>query len=124
MTRRHRLTAAALAGVLLAPAVAWAHAEMVKSVPARRSATTSAPPRVRLSFNERVEAKFSRVSVWDAKGAQVDLKDVEVDPEDPRQLTVGLPPLEPGAYTVRFRVLSVDGHVVESQFPFTIRKRP
>lgn len=124
MTRRHRLAAAALAGVLLAPSVAWAHAEMVKSVPARRSATTSAPPRVRLAFNERVEAKFSRVSVWDAKGTQVDLKDVEVDPEDPRQLTVGVPPLEPGAYTVRFRVLSVDGHVVESQFPFTIRKRP
>ena len=124
MTQRHRLAAAALAGVLLAPAVAWAHAEMVKSVPARRAAMTTAPPRVRLSFNERVEAKFSRVSVWDAKGTQVDLKDVEVDSEDPKQLTVGLPPLEPGTYTVRFRVLSVDGHVVESQFPFTVRKRP
>jgi hypothetical protein len=124
MTRRHRLAAAALAGALLAPALAWAHAEMVKSVPARRAAMTTAPPRVRLSFNERVEAKFSRVSVWDARGAQVDLKDVEVDPEDPKQLSVGLPPLEPGAYTVRFRVLSVDGHVVESQFPFTVRKRP
>jgi methionine-rich copper-binding protein CopC len=124
MTRAHRLAVAALAGVLLAPAVAWAHAEMVKSVPGRRSAMTTAPSRVRLSFNERVEAKFSRVSVWDAKGAQVDLKDVEVDPEDPRQLTVGLPALDPGTYTVRFRVLSVDGHIVESQFPFTIRKRP
>jgi len=124
MTRLRRLAVAAIAGALLAPAVAWAHAEMVKSVPARRSATTTAPPRVRLAFNERVEAKFSRVSVWDAKGTQVDLKDVEVDPEDPKQLTVGLPALEPGTYTVRFRVLSVDGHVVESQFPFSIRKRP
>jgi methionine-rich copper-binding protein CopC len=124
MERLPRLAAAALSAALLAPAVAWAHAEMVKSVPARRAAMTTAPPRVRLSFNERVEAKFSRVSVWDAKGAQVDLKDVEVDPEDPKQLTVGLPPLAPGAYTVRFRVLSVDGHVVESQFPFTVRKRP
>jgi methionine-rich copper-binding protein CopC len=120
----HRVAVALLAGVLLAPAVAWSHAELVKSVPARRAALTTAPPRVRLAFNERVEAKFSRVSVWDAKGAQVDLKDAEVDPEDGRQLTVGLPALEPGTYTVRFRVLSVDGHVVESQFPFTVRKRP
>jgi copper resistance protein C len=119
----HRVAVALLAGALLMPAVAWSHAELVKSVPARRSSTTTAPPRVRLSFNERVEAKFSRVSVWDAKGAQVDLKDVEVDPEDPKQLTVGLPALEPGTYTVRFRVLSVDGHIVESQFPFTVRKR-
>jgi methionine-rich copper-binding protein CopC len=124
MRRHHRVAVALLAGALLVPAVAWSHAEMVKSVPARRSTTTTPPPRVRLSFNERVEAKFSRVSVWDAKGAQVDLKDVEVDPEDPKQLTVGLPALEPGTYTVRFRVLSVDGHVVESQFPFTVRKRP
>jgi len=28
-----------------------------------------------------------------------------------------------GTYTVRFRVLSVDGHVVESDFPFTIGAR-
>jgi methionine-rich copper-binding protein CopC len=124
MTARHRVAVALLAGALLAPALAWGHAEMVKSVPARRSTSATSPPRVRLAFNERVEGRFSRVSVWDAKGAQVDLKDVEVDPEDPKQLTVGLPALEPGTYTVRFRVLSVDGHVVESQFPFTIRKRP
>jgi methionine-rich copper-binding protein CopC len=124
MRPSHRVAVALLAGALLAPAVAWSHAEMVKSVPARRSTTTTSPPRVRLSFNERVEAKFSRVSVWDAKGSQVDLKDAEVDPEDPKQLTVGLPALEPGTYTVRFRVLSVDGHIVESQYPFTVRKRP
>jgi methionine-rich copper-binding protein CopC len=122
--RSRRAAVALLAGALLAPALAWSHAELVKSVPSRRSTSTASPPRVRLSFNERVEAKFSRVSVWDAKGAQVDLKDVEVDAEDPKQLTVGLPALGPGTYTVRFRVLSVDGHVVESQFPFTIRKRP
>ena len=28
----------------------------------------------------------------------------------------------PGIYTVKFRALSVDGHVVESQFPFTVRE--
>jgi methionine-rich copper-binding protein CopC len=31
-------------------------------------------------------------------------------------------PLPPGQYKVRFRVLSVDGHVVEEEFPFTIRE--
>jgi methionine-rich copper-binding protein CopC len=124
MRSRGVAVALLVTSALLAPADAWAHAEMVKSVPSRRSTSTTSPSRVRLSFNERVEAKFSRVSVWDAKGAQVDLKDIEVDAEDPKQLTVGLPALEPGTYTVRFRVLSVDGHIVENQFPFTIRKRP
>ena len=52
---------------------------------------------------------------------QVDLADVGVEPDDPKRLTVGLKPLARGAYRVRFRVLSVDGHVVESEFPFTLR---
>jgi methionine-rich copper-binding protein CopC len=51
----------------------------------------------------------------------VDLNDVQVDPAQPKKLSVGLPPLPPGAYVVRFRVLSVDGHVVEAEFPFTVR---
>ena len=31
------------------------------------------------------------------------------------------PNLGPGRYIVRFRVLSVDGHVVESSYIFTVR---
>jgi methionine-rich copper-binding protein CopC len=33
-------------------------------------------------------------------------------------------PLAPGRYTVRYRVLSVDGHLVEAAFPFTVGTRP
>jgi methionine-rich copper-binding protein CopC len=38
-------------------------------------------------------------------------------------LSVSLPALSPGTYTVRYRVLSVDGHVVEGEFPFAVRGR-
>jgi methionine-rich copper-binding protein CopC len=34
---------------------------------------------------------------------------------------VGVNPLAPGQYRIRFRVLSVDGHIVEDEFHFTIR---
>jgi methionine-rich copper-binding protein CopC len=60
--------------------------------------------------------------VWDAEGRQVDERDVRVGPE-PSRLSVRLRPLGPGSYTVKFRVLSVDGHIVEEQFPFTVRER-
>ena len=43
-----------------------------------------------------------------------------VDAGDPKQLTVSLGELPAGTYTVRFRVLSIDGHLVESSFPFTV----
>jgi methionine-rich copper-binding protein CopC len=34
---------------------------------------------------------------------------------------VGVVDLGPDVYTVRYRVVSVDGHVVEAQFTFTVR---
>jgi copper resistance protein C len=118
--RRRRLAVAAL-GLLLLATPAWPHASLVRSSPARRATLTTPPDRVQLWFNEAIEPKFSSVSVWDAAGQQVDLGDARVEPEDPKRLTVGLKPLGRGPYRVRFRVLSVDGHVVESEFPFTLR---
>ena len=120
LVRRRRLAVAAL-GLLLLATPAWPHASLVRSSPARRATLTTAPDRVQLWFNEAIEPKFSSVSVWDSAGQQVDLADVGVEPDDPKRLTVGLKPLTRGAYRVRFRVLSVDGHVVESEFPFTLR---
>jgi methionine-rich copper-binding protein CopC len=115
-----RLPGVAIA-LLLLTTPAWPHASLVRSSPARRATLTTAPDRVELWFNEAVEPRFSSVSVWDAGGAQVDLRDARVEPEDPRRLSVGLTRLGRGSYRVRFRVLSVDGHVVESEFPFTLR---
>jgi hypothetical protein len=110
--------------LLLGPTPAWPHAYLVKSAPARRAVLLHAPTRVQLWFNERLEAQFSHLSVWNREGKQVDRGDVQVGPDDPKLLSVGVGPLAPGPYTVKFRVLSVDGHVVEEQFRFTIRGDP
>lgn len=124
MTRGQRRS---VPGVLIAllllggsPAPAPAHAVLVTSSPARRATLGRPPERVALTFNERVEPAYSRMSVWDEGGRRVDASDAGVDPRDPRVLAVSLPPLRPGRYTVRFRVLSVDGHIVESSFAFTV----
>jgi methionine-rich copper-binding protein CopC len=100
------------------------HAFLLRSSPTNRAVLSRAPARVQLWFNERLEAAFSRVSVVDGDGRRVDQGDVVVGPDDPKLLSVGVPPLPPRAYTVTYRVLSVDGHVVESQYAFTIRERP
>jgi methionine-rich copper-binding protein CopC len=63
------------------------------------------------------------VTVWSAAGAQVDRQDARVGPDDPKRLSVTLPALAAGTYTVRARVLSVDGHIVEATFPFTVKPR-
>ena len=104
-------------------APADAHAILVKSVPAARAALSRPPGRMQLWFSERLEPAFSAVSVWSAAGARVDREDSVVGAEDPKQLSVTLGTLEPGAYTVRFRVLSVDGHIVEGSFPFAVKAK-
>ena len=110
--------------LLMVPADGWAHAYLVKSAPARRAVLSGPPARVVLWFNERLEAQFSQLSVWNTEGQQVDAGDVQVGPDDDKKLSVGTPMLPAGTYTVKYRVLSVDGHIVEAEFPFTVRGRP
>ena len=118
-----RAAAIAWLALVLLPAIAGAHAVLVKSSPARRAVLALPPARVALTFNERLEPAYSKVSVWAEGNTQVDDGKIVVAPDDPRRLSVGLPPLARGIYTVKFRVLSVDGHLVEGTYPFEIRPR-
>ena len=43
--------------------------------------------------------------------------------DDPKAIVLPLPELSPGKYTVKFRVLSVDGHVVDSSYDFTVKSK-
>jgi methionine-rich copper-binding protein CopC len=107
--------------LLLAPSLASAHAYLMKSVPAGRATLFNSPGKIQLWFNERLEPKYSYASVHDPDGKRVDSDNAQVSTEDPKQLSIGVKKLPAGRYTVKFRVLSVDGHVVEQSFPFTIR---
>ena len=100
---------------------ASAHAFLVRSTPAARATLSRSPERVQLWFNERLEPAYSSVSVWGETGTQVDERNGGVSAEDPRRLDLPLASLPPGKYVIRFRVLSVDGHIVESSIPFAIK---
>jgi methionine-rich copper-binding protein CopC len=104
------------------PQIALSHAALVRSTPSARATLSRLPARVELWFNERLEPAYSSLSVQNASGLPVDQRDVTVGPEDRRRLSVGIPTLAPGRYVVRYRVLSVDGHVVESTFAFTVKR--
>jgi methionine-rich copper-binding protein CopC len=122
---RALIVAACAAALALAwPAPALAHAYLVRSSPAARAIVARAPERVQLWFNERLEPAYSRVSIWNGDAQRVDAADVRVAPTEPTRLSVGVPPLPAGVYTVKYRVLSVDGHVVEAEFAFTVRGVP
>lgn len=100
-----------------------AHAMLVKAEPPRRAQLAQPPAQVRLWFNEEVEKDYASVAVLDAAKASVTETKPEIDPKDPKAIVLPLPELSSGKYTVKFRVLSVDGHVVDSSYDFTVKSK-
>jgi len=106
---------------LCAPALALAHAALVKSEPARRAALSKPPQVLRLWFNERLEPAYATVTLSRDGQGPVATPPARVDAADPRLLVLELPPLEPGTYTVKYRVLSVDGHTVDQAYDSSVK---
>jgi methionine-rich copper-binding protein CopC len=123
-----QLAAAGMLAIVMAAGLqsgpALAHAMLVKAEPARRAALTRAPTQVRLWFNEEIEKDYASLAVQDAaKAAPVTETKPHVAADDPKSIVLPLPELEAGKYTVKFRVLSVDGHVVDSSYDFTVKSK-
>ena len=100
---------------------ALAHSMLVKAEPPRRSVLTKAPAQVQLWFNEELEGDYASLVVLDAEKHPVTEIKPQLAPDDQKSIILPLPELTPGKYSVKFRVLSVDGHVVESSFDFTVK---
>lgn len=112
----------AMALSLHAPPV-LAHAMLVKAEPARRAALAKAPAQVRLWFNEEVEKDYAALTVLDGNKHPLTEVIPQISADDPKSIVLPLPELPPGKYTVKFRVLSVDGHVVDSFYDFTVKSK-
>jgi copper resistance protein C len=101
-----------------APLTVHAHALLLDSTP-KAGETVSAPPRLVLRFNGRIEKRLSEVTVVGGpRNTTILLMDTATD--RPEEMSFALPSLPPGAYRAQWKVLSVDGHYTEGVVPFTI----
>lgn len=106
---------------LLQVEVVLAHANLVRAEPGPSSVLAQPPGRVSLWFTEPIEPGFSEVQVLDAQGSRVDSRDSVVSRTDPTAISVTLPAIPNGSYTVVWKNLStVDGHAVRGSFVFSI----
>jgi copper transport protein len=111
--RRLLLLFGALA--LAAPAVAWAHASLKAESPGFQQELSVAPRAVHLSFDQFVQ--FPSIEVFSPSGRQFAGTAVAHG----LNVVVALRKLPAGAYTVRWHVLSADGHVVSGVWTFGVR---
>lgn len=119
---KHVVVGAVMAtAICVHAAPALAHSMLVKAEPPRRAVLATAPTQVRLWFNEEIEGDYASLVVLDAEKHPVSEVKPQLAPDDPKSIVLPLPELTPGKYSVKFRVLSVDGHVVDSSFDFTVK---
>jgi copper transport protein len=118
----------ALIGVLVfcgwSAVPAEAHAELLRSDPPSNAVLDKSPERIELLFTEEVEVDLSTVSVLDSNGESVGAGAPEGDPNNATRVTVSVPRLEDGVYTVAWRVIATDdGHPTSGSFPFAVGKQ-
>jgi methionine-rich copper-binding protein CopC len=106
--------------LLLGSAAASAHAFLERASPAVGSTIHTAPTEIVLRFTERIEPTFSAAQVTGPGGERVDTGDVRVDAGEPASLHFPLKNVTAGLYKVVWRVVSVDSHVTEGDFKFTV----
>lgn len=90
--------------------------------PAADTTLNTAPDAVRLWFSEPADAATARIDVKDAGGAAVaTTKPVRgAGKDDPLVVKFSTTPGN-GHYTVEWRAMSKDGHVVSGKYGFTVR---
>jgi methionine-rich copper-binding protein CopC len=96
---------------------AQAHAFLDHADP-KVGGAVSPPTQVTVWMTEDLEAAFSKLQVFDAKGVEVDKKDVKVTGAT---MTVSVPTLAPGTYKVIWKAVAVDTHHTTGTFPFTVQ---
>jgi len=115
------ISAAATTALVLSPALAFAHGKLESATPAAGSTIDTAPESLRLTFNEDLESTFSTIKVVDASGAPTTTEKAKVDPSNPRVLTVGVPKLASGSYTVQWAVMTHDAHKTKGTYMFAVK---
>ncbi len=101
------------------PSSALAHATLQHTDPSFRQRLQTSPSRVVLGFDQVVKPLPNSIVVYTSRGRVV--SGATRNERDPRYVTAPLSRLPTDAYTVRWHVISGDGHVISGVYTFGVR---
>ncbi len=114
--RQIRLAGLVLLATAAAPGAALAHAILIGSTPATGGTIAAGHQALDFRYNSRIDHRRSRLTLTAPDGTRTVLPisagsatnalDAEAD-------------LKPGAYTLRWQALALDGHITRGDVPFT-----
>ncbi len=97
-----------------------AHVYMLECNPEPGTKTDTPPQKITMTFVGSLEPAFSKIEVFNEKGDKVSKK--TLFREDDTIMEVELEDnLPPGRYTVKWKCMSLDGHMQKDEFEFFIK---
>lgn len=104
-----------LAGTSIVPA----HALLENVTPAKGSTVQGPEVALSLRFNSKIDNARSRLELVTPDKQTVVLK---IEPEQKAgDVNAHAHDLKPGAYTLRWQVLAIDGHITRGEVPFSVK---
>ncbi|WP_164515512.1 copper resistance CopC family protein [Microbacterium sp. 10M-3C3] len=109
----------AVGGLFAAAPPAAAHDQIVSSSPEAGGTVSEVPEQISLTFSGEIFADFSAVivEVIAADGQNIATGDPTVDGTT---VTQAVQPGQVGVFTVRWRVVSSDGHPISNEYQYTV----
>jgi copper transport protein len=105
------------------PAFSSAHAYIIKSFPVDNQSLHQSPKSVSIEFSEEIQSSFHDLQVIDENGKRVDQGNEHIERNNSKSLKANIKPnLPSGIYTIKWKVVSADGHPVDGVIPFQIGK--
>jgi methionine-rich copper-binding protein CopC len=106
-----------IAVLCLGAVTANAHAIIMDSIPATNATVTGPDVAVQLRYNSRIDTRRSVIKLL---GPDTQSQTLPIsDKSGTDTLVTQITGLAPGAYRLRWQVLSVDGHITRGDIPFT-----
>lgn len=112
-----RALLAATLAVAALPATALAHAILVDSTPAPNGHVPAGHLAVVFRYNSRIDAPRSKLTLTAPSGTVTRLT---AQAGDTQSVLKAGAEVSPGAWTLRWQVLAIDGHITRGTVPFTV----
>jgi len=117
MKKSYSLLAILLVVWACLPSFVSAHAYIYQSSPLANAVLDSSPSQIKLTFTEKIDTKMSSVTLENSAGSEVK---GTLSSDGDQTLILTIPKLEQGVYKVKWQVLSLDTHVTDGSFQFSI----
>jgi methionine-rich copper-binding protein CopC len=113
---------ALLAATTVAETSLARHFELRRSAPEAEAVLDASPEHIQLWFSQEPQTEGARIRLVDGAGDLVELGATTAVPDTATSLRADVPTsLAAGAYTIHWRAMARDGHLVTGEIPFEVR---